>query len=78
MYEKGDSIIDSLKKPMLLQQKVFCASFIYTSLLKNDFKLVHSHLPKSDIVVGIITNLLVACTLFQSMLNMGQERRKQA
>ena len=55
MYEKGDSIIDNLEETKVTTAKsVFSIFYLHKFIKKNDFKLVHSHLPKSDIVVGII------------------------
>jgi len=55
MYEKGDSIIDSLEETKVTSARsIFGFFYLHKFIKKNDFKLVHSHLPKSDIVVGII------------------------
>ena len=55
MYEKGDSIISDLGETKVTSAGRFSSFFyLYKLIKKNDFKLVHSHLPKSDIVVGII------------------------
>ena len=63
MYEKGDSIIDSLEETNVTSAKsIFSIFYLHKFIKKNDFKLVHSHLPKSDIVVGII-NKFGICVL---------------
>ena len=55
MYEKGDSIIGDLGNTKVTSARSFLSIFyLHKFIKKNDFKLVHSHLPKSDIVVGII------------------------
>ena len=58
MYEEGDSIIDSLEGTKVTSARRFLGIFyLFKFIKKNDFKLVHSHLPKSDILVGIINKL---------------------
>ena len=58
IYEEGDSIIDSLEETNVTSAKsIFSILYLHKFIKKNDFKLVHSHLPKSDILVGIINKL---------------------
>ena len=58
IYEEGDSIIDSLEGTKVTSARRFLGIFyLFKFIKKNDFKLVHSHLPKSDILVGIINKL---------------------
>lgn len=55
MYKKGDSIIGNLGEIKVNSaENLFSFFHLHKLIKKNDYKLVHSHLPKSDIAVGII------------------------
>ena len=58
MYPNGDSVIDNLNQIKVMTSKSFFGFVYLNNLIRNnDYDFVHSHLPKSDIIVGIICKL---------------------
>jgi len=55
LYEDGDSILDKLDGVKVHStSSIFSVLFIQKLIKENDYDIVHSHLPKSDIIIGFL------------------------
>ncbi len=55
LYSNGDSIIDLLDEIKVHSSKSFFSLFFIIKLIKNnEYDIIHSHLPKSDLFVGLL------------------------
>ena len=55
MHEHKESIIENIKEIVLHHKKSFFSIFFLNKLIKdNQYHLIHTHLPKSDLIIGIL------------------------
>jgi len=54
LYERGDSIIENLNNIKIYNQSNLNLISLYRLIKNNDYDIVHSHLPKADLLVGVI------------------------
>ena len=55
LYEEGDSIINNLSNINVLHTESFFSIFYLNKIINsNNYDLIHSHLPKADLIVGIL------------------------
>ena len=54
-YENRDSVIDNLNSIVLHHKKSLASIFFLIKLIKdNNYNIIHSHLPKSDLIIGVL------------------------
>ena len=55
LYENGDSILNNLNNINIYSQSSIKSIFLLNRIIKNNnYDLIHSHLPKSDLIIGIL------------------------
>ena len=54
LYEQGDSIANNLKEIPIFYKSNLSINFLYKLINENQYDIVHSHLPKSDLIVGLL------------------------
>ena len=54
IYKKGNSVQSDLDNIKIHYNKFFKIYYLYKLIKKNNYKIIHSHLPMSDIVVGFL------------------------
>ena len=54
MYREGNSVENDLGNIKLHYGKIFKFVYLYRLIKKNKYKIVHSHLPKSDMAIGFL------------------------
>ena len=55
LYENGDSIFNNLNNINTYNQSSIKSIFLLNKIIKNNnYDLIHSHLPKSDLIIGIL------------------------
>jgi len=54
LYKNGDSIIKNLNNIKVLNRRKLSFWYLFTVIRDNKYDIVHSHLPKSDLIVGSI------------------------
>ena len=55
LYENGDSILNNLNDINIYSQSSIKSIFLLNRIIKNNnYDLIHSHLPKSDLIIGIL------------------------
>lgn len=73
IYKKGNSVQSDLDNIKIHYSKVFKIYYLYKLIKKNNYKIIHSHLPMSDIVVGFLIYFDKSINmLFPFMLSMEQ------
>ena len=55
LYKNGDSISNNLENINIYSESSIKSIFFYNKIIKkNDYNIIHSHLPKSDLIIGIL------------------------
>lgn len=54
LHEEGDSIYKNLKDIEVFYKSSLSISYLYKIIKENQYEIVHSHLPKADLIVGLL------------------------
>ena len=54
LYEQGDSISKNLKGVEIFHKSSLSISYLHKIIKENQYDIVHSHLPKADLLVGLL------------------------